>query len=306
MAFNLTEFSAELGSKGFARPSYFAVMITLPTALAGRFGVTGLPLRIESASFPSRGLLTADQRYYGPTRRIPYGYAVQDLSLNIILSEDMVEREIFSAWQDLVIGKSRTTRESTAIFDAGYYKTGVDGASVELMSYATSPLSQGKGNAPTIFTQTRKILSDVGIDTSKITNPRGFDLPKVLSKNKALSEVLNLGQDRNIDSVYTVKLIEPFPNNVADLPLNWSADGYSSMTVTMQYRYFTEDNLYSDDANFGQGPSFSGVLNGLGRFTKSFRPFLSTIQSKYVDVNSKFTSLASQSKDVLKNFRKRI
>jgi hypothetical protein len=225
--------------------------------------------------------------------------------MNIILSEDMVEREIFSAWQDLLIGKSRTTRDLFAVFDAGYYKTGTDGASVELMSYATSPLRQGKANSPTILTQTRKILSDIGIDSSKFTNPRGFDLPKILSKNEQISQIFNLGQDRSIDSVYTVKLIEPFPINISDLPLAWAdGDSYSRMVVSMQYRYYTEKNLYSEDANFTSNKT-SGLLNNIGRFTNAFRPFLSAVQGKYVDVNSAFTAVASQSKDLLKNFRKR-
>lgn len=292
MPFNVTQFNAEMGRAGFARPAYFMMMITLPTALNGKYDTTALPLRIHTASLPGRDLLAADQRYYGPVRKIPYGYQVQQMNFQVILSEDYREREIFSAWQDLMVGSSRTNKSvSTAMFDAGYYKTGTDGASVEVHAYATSPKLQSKTNqGPNIITQARKAITAIGYDPSKLISkvPTIPGLP-------SLSSVISSREQMPIESACTVQLIEPYPINIADMPLSWGDDTYASLNVTMQYRYFTEKNYYTDIS-----ASNSGLNSAQGLFAR-FKPILSTIQSNY----SRLNTYARQAKDIISAFKQR-
>lgn len=268
MSFKINEFASELGKKGFARPAYFAMEVGLPTALKGMFeaDVRALRLRVESASLPTRIVLTHDQRYYGPQRRIPYGYAAQDLAFTVILSEDYREREIFLAWQDLALGASRLAKKGSpqqGIFDAGYYKTATDGGSIELSTYATSPSMQGGSTGPTIFGELRNLAAAVGFDPSQISRPLGFELP-------------GTGQDRKINAAMKTTLIEPYPINVNEVPLNWADDGYARLNIIMQHRYVIEEPPIAVDG--GDSGGVAGLLrSGLNAFNR-FKPIISMIR----------------------------
>lgn len=275
MAFRLNEFIAEINKTGIARPSYFMVMITLPTALTTEFPEFGrsMQFRVESASLPTRTILTHDQRYYGPIRRIPYGFASMDLTMSVILSEDMREREVFMRWQDLLVGQSRTRKDGmgkfpTAVFDAGYYEDGIAGASVELRTYATSPAMQNAAGAPrrTILGEVEEIARSLGYDPSLLTRPYGFNL---------------FGdQDQNIDASYTVELVEPFPTVVNEVPLSWSEDGYARLNVAIQYRYTKEVSRFA--AYPRENGSVAGLLRtGLNTFNR-FEPTIALIRREGV------------------------
>lgn len=296
--FNLTEFNAEIAKSGIARPSYFIVMITLPTQLSSAFPQfqRSIPLRIETASLPTRIVLTHDQRYYGAPRRIPYGYASQDLAFTVILSEDYREREVFLAWQDMMLGISRTYRtgQSTVpvgVFDAGYYKDAIEGASVELRMYGTSPASQSASNSPrTMFGELQDIASAVGFDTSIITSPLGFNIP-------------GLTGTRTIDAALKINLVEPFPINVNEVPLSWADDGYARLNVIMQHRYVKEVSTVTPEA--GTGTGMIGMLrSGINSFNQ-FKPIVSLIRNNGASglVSSIGGSISSSATNALNNFR---
>jgi len=105
MPFGVNEFSAEIAKSGVARTSNFLVEIGAPEGLL--IDTKSMPLRIEQVSIPSRTLTTFAQNYYGPPREIPYRYTSAPVSLTILLSEDMREREFFMQWQDLFVGRRR-------------------------------------------------------------------------------------------------------------------------------------------------------------------------------------------------------
>ena len=110
MPFGVNQFSAEIAKTGVARTSNFLVEIGAPGNLLNEVS-RSMPLRIEQVSIPSRTLTTFAQNYYGPPREIPYRYTSSPVSLTILLSEDMREREFFMQWQDLFVG-TRRNRES--------------------------------------------------------------------------------------------------------------------------------------------------------------------------------------------------
>lgn len=267
MSFKIGEFNSEIAKSGFARPAFFMMMITLPHQLISSFPEfsKSIPFRVESAALPTRIILTHDQRYYGPQRRIPYGFVSQDLHFSVILSEDMREREVFMRWQDMLVGASRTTKSGSAkaaIFDAGYYSDAIMGASVELRAYATSPAMQGGPHGPTLVNELTDIARAFGFDPSVATSPFGIDI--------GLS-----GSNRNIDAAYTVTLVEPFPINVQEVPLAWNDDGYGKLNVIMQYRYTVEQTNFSKNPTNG---SLSSVLrNGINIFNR-FQPELAFVR----------------------------
>ncbi len=269
--FNLTGFISNMHDTGIARPAYFMVMITPPDELRKDKIATidrSLMLRIESASLPTRNILTHDQRYYGPIRKIPYGYLSQDLTITVILSEDMREREFFMRWQDSILGASRTMGigkqpiVTQAPFDVGYYDTGTKGAAVEIMTYGTSPSVRGaQNNSRSLFGEIQGIAQAVGFDPSMITSPLGLNVFGGAIR-----------QDRNIDYAYRATLIEPFPLNIAEVPLSWADDGYARLTIQFSYRYFQEEHaVFPDESPKGSLANLvRGGINSLNRFAPVF------------------------------------
>jgi hypothetical protein len=81
-----------------------------------------LSLRCDSISFPSRAPLTTDVKYFGPTTKRIYGYDAAPITATIILSQNMIEREMMLMWQDIAVGSARRSRRTNApAFLVGYY-----------------------------------------------------------------------------------------------------------------------------------------------------------------------------------------
>lgn len=227
--FNVSEFSSEIGKRGLAKPSYFSVMITLPNSIRGFFDTSHIPLRIESASLPPRSLMTIDQNYHGPTRRIPYRHTNTPMRLKIALSDNMIEREIFMAWQDLAISSggisSYRRGQGKAVkrggFDSTFYDEMV--GRVSLMQFAENP----KFQVPT------------GIDLAQTLIRGGTDLQGLVTDVIDLLNPLNTNfagkSDRSIFAQYKITLEEAYPISISEVELDWAADGTAKMFVDMEY-----------------------------------------------------------------------
>jgi len=94
-------------------------------------------LRCDSISFPSRAPLTSNIKYFGPERRKVYGYDSAPVTATVILSQNMIERELFLRWQDLAVGTARNPNQQGSgtanSFLVGYYKNYT--ADVEIIKY---------------------------------------------------------------------------------------------------------------------------------------------------------------------------
>jgi len=260
--FNINEFTAEVNKRGIGKPNYFSVMISLPSRLGGFFNTSFLPLRIERASLPARSLDTIVQRYHGPERMIPYAFSYQPMTLQVLLSENMIEREIFMAWQDMAVsagglasyrrGGGKAPKQGG--FDSTYYDEMIGG--VEIMQFAESPKFQNPSAisiaSSFIRGDTQSLINDV-IDAFNPLNRNEFE-----SRN-----------DRVIFPQYKIRLEEAYPIAINDVDLDWSADGAAKMTVQMRYFISTEkhpdalpfENLY------GLESLLRGAVNALDRFS---------------------------------------
>lgn len=244
--FNVSDFVSNLNKTGLANPAYFMVMITPPLALAGYRDIAApMQYRIESASLPTRTVLTHDQRYYGPVRRIPYGFIPQDMVASVILSEDMREREFFNTWQDLAVGVSRKYKSGSFLFDSGYYDTATAGAEVTIYAFATSPIFQGS-RATTLFDSITGLASRINYSINDLY-------------------ALEFSKERVVDYVYEISLQEPYPLNVNEVQLNWAGgNDYGKLMVQFMYRYAVESNKnYSPSSlsNFRAPLSLSSLSN---------------------------------------------
>ena len=156
MAFNVSEFNADIAKSSIAHTSHFEGWILggpgsyssgsgIPANVLRNAGLTnGMRFRIESLNMPGRTLTTLDQNYHGPTRAIPYRYSQQPVSLSVILSKDMREREVFMRWQDFFVGNARNNISQQAItspFDTRYYHDGI--GTIKILQYS---YSEGKAD----------------------------------------------------------------------------------------------------------------------------------------------------------------
>lgn len=266
--FNLTEFASEMGKTGFARPAYFMVVIIPPTKIGMQGISASLPLRIESAELPGRSMLSTDQTYYGPMRKIPYRFNATPITLSVILSEDYREREFFQRWQDLILGGSRLSGTNPdSMFDVGYYDDYTKGATVELHAFATSPAFQGAPTPSTsLFGQIQEVARSVGFDPSMVTNPLGLNL-------------FGGQEDSVVTESLKITLVEPYPETITPIAVNWAdGDAYGKLSVQMVYRYYYEKSTNFQDPS--STSSLAGMLRqGVNAFNR-FKPVLSLVKGQ--------------------------
>ena len=267
-AFNLDSFAAELGRNGIAKPYLFSVIITPPTDL----GIDASPmmLRIESVSIPSRSLMTIDQRYYGPTRKIPYMVGdYPEINLEVILSEDMREREFFMRWQDMFFSGGQRYNQGTRIgkqrsnYDATYYDECI--GQIDILQYAESPQFQGAQSKQGLLQTIIGTAQAIGINTSAITNPFGISLG-------------SSGANRNVKHCYKIQLMEAYPIRINDVNMSWESSGFAKLGVTIQFRDLFEENNIQKTSTAGAG--LAGLVrNGINAMNR-FRPALSLVSKQ--------------------------
>lgn len=226
MPFNVAEFNAAVSKAGIAQTSHFEGWILAgpgshPRAAGGTPPLAGLEqgmrFRIESLNMPGRTLTTLDQNYHGPTRSIPYRFTQQPVSLSIILSKDMREREVFMKWQDYLIGHSRNDINgnlgNVAPFDSRYYYDGVGTIQIRQYSY------------PLGTSQYKSTYNQEGADMQKLP---GETATQAAGPGYELQTYINL--------------LEAYPIAVNDIQMSWGDEGYAKLQVEIKYHRSVEWN----------------------------------------------------------------
>lgn len=266
--FNISEFSAEIGKRGVAKPNYFSVMLTVPNSIRGFFETSHIPLRIESASLPARSLMTTEQRYHGPTRKIPYMFQTEPMRLRVLLSENMIEREIFMAWQDMAISAGGRASYRRAMgrplkvggFDSTFYDEMI--GQVDIMQFAESP----KYQTPSAVSAASSVIRG-GADLQSLVGD-------VISAFNPLNQnIFNAPGDRTVFPQYQIKLTEAYPIAIDDVELDWGADGAAKLNVQMQY--FTAEEKHPDALPFGELYGLESLLRGTVNALDRFSPLIS-------------------------------
>jgi len=87
---------------GFARSNNF--LVTLPS----RWGVDGREMNIlcSNTSLPGKQILTTDRRVGMEFQKMPYGYAVDDISMTFYLMNDYGVKKYFDNWRDSIISNN--------------------------------------------------------------------------------------------------------------------------------------------------------------------------------------------------------
>jgi hypothetical protein len=99
------------GTKGVARPNKFKVLIYPPAGFKNSINpfpraqdiTKRLSLSCEISSIPSRATTTAETVYYGLQKKFAYAYTFGDVEMTFRVHNDMMERNFFEAWQEMLV-----------------------------------------------------------------------------------------------------------------------------------------------------------------------------------------------------------
>ena len=99
---NISKFTSALQKSGYARSSHFECQITGP---GNSISENDLLYRIDEIEIPGRSLSTIEHKFtnIGPPSKIAYDSIYGDFTINILLSEDMREKEYFEEWHNAAV-----------------------------------------------------------------------------------------------------------------------------------------------------------------------------------------------------------
>lgn len=92
----------------------------------------------EATEFPGRGLQTVDVRYYGPTFKMPYLTAYEDITMTFLCRTESLEREFFDTWMTII--------NPMDTYDFNYKSDYC--ARIELFQYSDLPDDSGTSDNP--------------------------------------------------------------------------------------------------------------------------------------------------------------
>jgi len=125
MTFSVSDFAANLSRGGIAKSSHFDIQFTAPKGLLeSSANLRDLSIRCDSVSLPNRASASTPIKYYGNVKKHYYGTIdPTPITVTIILSENLKERDLFLSWQDIALGKIRKPFNAPRLgnFNVGYY-----------------------------------------------------------------------------------------------------------------------------------------------------------------------------------------
>lgn len=111
-SFSITDFQGVIDKRGgLSTTNRYVVYIAAPEDFAQM--QSDIPYLCEVASFPSRSIATADQKIYGPMRKIARESLYGDISLSFIVTEDFKIKDHFDSWLNKI--------QDPVSYDPSYY-----------------------------------------------------------------------------------------------------------------------------------------------------------------------------------------
>jgi len=207
MVQSIDQFKSLISNKqGVARSNLFRVNLpSLPGARSEELNIL-----CKDVQLPGRQILTNERQIGMQNVKVPYGYAVQDVSMTFHVLNDYGVKEYFETWQNLAVNQNR--------YEVGYQK-GLGGYARDI----TIEQFRKVERLPRRFTQ--ELRQDTGL--------KQF-LPR-LSDFELARDIFGV-QDQISDLVvYKCKLIDAYPTSLNAIQLNNELDGIVEVNVGISY-----------------------------------------------------------------------
>ena len=183
---------------GIARPNNF--LIELPSIPGFNRASEPLNVLCTSASLPSKQITTIDRRIGMEFEKIAYGYAVDDISMSFLLTNDYYVKKYFDTWKTFIINENKQI--------ANYKK-----------DY----------QAKVVIHQLRNSIPKTAFDIQVGSLPIGVDVTNFLNSFTTKAG-FNVGL-----TTYSVELIDAFPTTINAIEFNNNPDALAELTVSMSY-----------------------------------------------------------------------
>lgn len=106
---------------------YEVVFEDAPVSVQDAINSKDISFMCSSLELPSRNLASAEQKMYGPLRKIPYTSTFVDTTMTFLLSQKaMIEKRFFDSWQETI--------NDINTFDSSYYDDSVCNVQVNVLS----------------------------------------------------------------------------------------------------------------------------------------------------------------------------
>jgi len=106
---------------------YEVVFEDAPVSVQDAINSKDISFMCSSLELPSRNLASAEQKMYGPLRKIPYTSTFVDTTMTFLLSQKaMIEKRFFDSWQETI--------NDINTFDSSYYDDSVCNVQVNILS----------------------------------------------------------------------------------------------------------------------------------------------------------------------------
>lgn len=194
---------------GLARSNLFRVKLpSIPGASSEEMNIL-----CKDVSLPGRQIVTNERRIGMELAKVPYGYAVTDISLTFHVLNDYGVKEYFETWQNLAVNQNR--------YEVGYQKS-----SIGSPGYARD----------VIIEQFRKVPRLPRRFTNEFRDENGLTqfLPR-LSDIDLVQNIFGLQDQINDLVVYKCRLIDAFPTTLNGIQLNNELDGVVELNVQLSY-----------------------------------------------------------------------
>jgi len=193
---------------GIARSNVFRIKLpTIPGASSEEVN-----LLCKDVVLPGKQVVTNERKIGMQLQKIPYGYAVTDVSMTFHVLNDYGIRKYFDTWQSLAVNQDDQT--------VGYLR-GRDGYGKQIV---IEQLKKGIG-LPVYSTP---------IGLPKLPSEIQNRLPKFGPIDLAQGQ-LDLNYVTNDDVVYSCTLFDAFPTTMNDIQFNNDPDGIVELNVQMSY-----------------------------------------------------------------------
>ena len=238
MVESIDRFKSLISNKnGVARSNLFRVKLpSIPGATSEEMNIL-----CKDVQLPGRQILTNERRVGMELAKVPYGYAVTDVSLTFHVLNDYGVKEYFETWQNLAVNQNR--------YEVGYQKSTIG--------------SPGYARDVTIE-QFRKVPRLPRRFTNQLRQEQGLQqfLPK-LSDLEIARQVFGVSDEISDLVVYKCRLKDAFPTSLNAIQLNNELDGVVELNIQLSYTNW--------DSPFVLSPS-----NIKDAFTSTIRSTLST------------------------------